>query len=209
VDFSTGRFVVDHSGRDAWPDLPFGDGSGGTVQYTLGMACFVGGRWVASPVVQFWKGRVLSAGGGVATISADWFYDGRWGALQGNQPQPGELVYVFVVAGNCRGSQNPPTGDNRQRSDFAAVTWGKQYRAESAPPQPVPTPDPVPVPVPVPAFDPSGLEAAIAALQSRVEALEHAIPPVPNLSGYAKKGDGVTVTVFGQHIKGTIDGKAA
>jgi hypothetical protein len=165
VRFDGGFILVDHSGRETWPDLPFGDDGGGTVQYTLGLCCFVNGAWVGSAVVQFWKGRDLAAGGNMTDVAKNWFYDGRWGALQGHQPQPGELVAVFAAAGNDRNNQNPPQGANRQRTDFALVTWGQNYTSGVQPPPPQP-PDPGEPPVP-PSVDLSDILRRLAALEAK------------------------------------------
>lgn len=225
VKFDNDRFQVDHSGRDSWPDLPFGDGSTGTVQYTLGVCCFVGGAWVGSAVVQYWKGRPIDdgSGGSVSGFAGDWFYDSRWGALQGHSPQPGELVAVFAAAGNDRGNGNVPTGANKQRTNFALVTWGTDF---SAPPIVVPPPINPGVPAtpsdPPPATPPasSGPTAAdLAALQAQIDAIKFqlasmAAAPAPDLTGFARKGDPVTVSgsvhVFGSSVnlgslKGSID----
>src|SRR6185295_1156633 len=66
IDLSTGRICVDHdkrSGPGAWPDAPFGDGSEGRCQYTLGLCLQINGTWYGSAVIQFWQGRELEAGG--------------------------------------------------------------------------------------------------------------------------------------------------
>jgi hypothetical protein len=100
-------------GADRWPDItpPGWDGS---LQYTVGMAEWINGQWYASAAIQYWYGLAAS-GGNVAQnqqVALNWFYDGRWGQLAGRQPATGELIGIFVVAGNARGvhddgSQSP------------------------------------------------------------------------------------------------------
>ena len=107
-------FHLEFSKRDgpgSWPDIT-PPGWGGPLQYTLGMARFINGKWYASAPVQFWRGLDAS-GGAPSDVTKNWFYDaGRWGPLEGSQPGPGTMVGIFVVAGNVRnitdsGSQSP------------------------------------------------------------------------------------------------------
>ena len=101
------------NGPGSWPDV-IPPGFEGPLEYTLGIAEYINGRWYASAAIQFWRGLELS-GGNVALnqqIAKNWYYDGRWGALAGYQPATGEIIGVFVVAGNARGvhddgSQSP------------------------------------------------------------------------------------------------------
>lgn len=105
VDISPGAMIVDFDRRDGpnrWPDQDFGDGLGGSLQYTLGMCAQVAGQWACSSVVQFWYGRDLSAGASPYDVGREWFYDVRWGPLIGHQPAEGETVGFYVQAGNGR-----------------------------------------------------------------------------------------------------------
>ncbi len=100
-------------GPESWPDVT-PPGWDGPLEYTLGMAEFIDGQWYASAAIQFWRGLEAS-GGNVALdqqIAVNWYYDGRWGELAGRQPATGEIIGLFVVAGNVRGvtddgSQSP------------------------------------------------------------------------------------------------------
>lgn len=104
------------TGPDRWPDQPFG-AAGGNLQYCLGMICRVDGRWVGSAPDERWFGRDISGGPiqsqdigdgtGRGQVAANWFYDRRWGALEGYQPKPGELIGLFVVAGDARNNNCP------------------------------------------------------------------------------------------------------
>jgi len=92
-------------GPTRWPDEPFGKGS---IEYTLGMCLDLSGHWHCSAVVQFWYGRELTAGGRPDEIGRNWFYDpARWGPMTGHQPATGEVVGLFVGAGNLRGRSAP------------------------------------------------------------------------------------------------------
>jgi hypothetical protein len=127
VNFDPGAIIVDfdrRDGPDRWPDETFGTGS---VQYTLGMCLFINGHWECSAVVQFWYGRELTAGGVPSQVSYNWFYDpARWGPMTGYQPSDGEIVGMFVGAGNLRGRTDPGYVNCPrvcERSNVALVPW--------------------------------------------------------------------------------------
>ena len=143
VDFQQnggGGVHVEFSLRDgagSWPDIT-PPGWDGPLQYTVGLVEFIDGHWYGSAAIQFWRGLDAS-GGNVAVdvstmmqctafghdstcqIARNWYYDGRWGALANYQPATGEIIGVFVVAGNVRvvpdGSQSPV----RERSNVVLV----------------------------------------------------------------------------------------
>jgi hypothetical protein len=143
VDFQYGGqdgIHVEFSKRDgagSWPDVT-PPGWDGPLEYTLGIAEYINGQWYASAAIEFWRGLDAS-GGNLATdvgtsaqctafgygsscqVAKNWYYDGRWGALAGYQPATGEIIGVFVVAGNLRnvmdGSQSPV----QERSDVVLV----------------------------------------------------------------------------------------
>jgi hypothetical protein len=107
---------VEFSKRDgagSWPDVT-PPGWTGPLEYTLGMAELINGHWYASAAVQFWRDLAQSGGnvGANQQVATNWYYDARWGALAGHQPAAGEMIGIFVVAGNARGvtdegSQSP------------------------------------------------------------------------------------------------------
>jgi hypothetical protein len=117
---------VEFSKRDgpgSWPDFT-PPGWNGPLEYTLGMAEFINGRWHASAAIQFWRGLAASGGnvGANQQVARNWYYDGRWGEMAGYQPQQGEPIGIFVVAGNVRnitddGSQSPV----KERSNVVLV----------------------------------------------------------------------------------------
>jgi hypothetical protein len=118
------RIVVDfdkRTGPDRWPDTPFGAGS---LEYTLGMCVNVNAHWFCSAVVQFWYARELEAGGRPSDVGFEWFYDGaRWGPMTGHQPASGELVGLFVCAGNCRNNTAGDASYVKERSNAFFVQW--------------------------------------------------------------------------------------
>lgn len=178
VDYSSGRFVVDfdkRTGSGKWPESvdPAGD-----TQYTLGLCLNVGGRWVASGVVQFWSGRNLEAGGDVDDIAGTWFYDGRWGPLQGHQPAKGELVGIFVGQGNLRGGRGATT--LKERSVVLMLPWGQNFSGTVPPPIDPPVDPPHPPAVGVATADLQQQQIAlllqlVTAQQEQTAKLEAAI----------------------------------
>ena len=126
VDFTGDAFLVDfdrRDGPDRWRDLDFGDGRGGTLQYTLGMCANLRGQWFCSAVVQFWHGRDLAASTPPSYVGRNWFYDSRWGPLNGYQPQNGETVGLFVGTGNLRDKTFTVCPQICERSNVVLVPW--------------------------------------------------------------------------------------
>jgi hypothetical protein len=106
VEFTGNAMRVDfdrREGSNRWPDqVP--PGFAGPLQYTLGMCRFVQNDWHCSAVVEFWYGRSLDDTAPPSRFWREWWYDGaRWGPLATNPPQEGDLVGVYVGAGDLRG----------------------------------------------------------------------------------------------------------
>jgi len=106
IEFTGSAMRVDFDRRDGpnrWPDqVP--PGFAGALEYTLGMCRFVEGGWHCAGVVEFWYGRSMDDTAPPSRFWREWWYDGgRWGPLATNPPQEGELVGVFVGAGDLRG----------------------------------------------------------------------------------------------------------
>jgi hypothetical protein len=124
INFFNDSFWVDfdkRTGPDRWPDTPFGDGN---LEYTLGLCGNLNGHWYCSAVVQFWFERDLGASGPPRDVHFEWFYDyARWGPMAGWQPQDGEIVGVFVCAGNCRNNDAGDRSYVKERSNVAFVPW--------------------------------------------------------------------------------------
>jgi hypothetical protein len=135
VTFTGDAFLVDfdrRTGPNRWPDLQLAPGSDGTLQYTLGMCANIGGRWACSAVVQFWFDRELEASTPPFYVGKNWFYDARWGPLNGYQPENGEMVGLFVGTGNLRGTAfaNQDCPQVCERSNVAFVPWHNDDYAE-------------------------------------------------------------------------------
>jgi hypothetical protein len=105
------------SGAGRWPDN-LTPGWDGPLQYSVGVCCKVNGQWVgAAPIESWFDHQPLGLGGPVTTQNVDnsgkgqfalnWFYNPTWGPLNGYNPKPGEVIGVFVAAGDCRNNFNP------------------------------------------------------------------------------------------------------
>src|SRR5579864_834903 len=131
VDFEPGDFYVDFDKRtspDRWPDVPFGTGN---LQYTLGLCLNVNGagQWYCSAAIQYWFGR---DNGASDNIAGDWYYDpARWGPMAGYQPQNGEIVGIFVGAGNLRDVTDGSGSYVFERSNVLLMPFGGQYSLNS------------------------------------------------------------------------------
>jgi hypothetical protein len=109
-------------GPGRWPDI-IPPGWDGPLQYTVGIVMNIGGKWYGSAAIQYWYG-LYESGGNIAEpgqIPKNWYYDGRWGNLQGYQPKPGELIGFFVVAGNVRGVEDGSQSPQKERSNIVLV----------------------------------------------------------------------------------------
>ena len=110
-------------GPGSWPDITPPNWMG-PLEYTIGMAEFINGKWYASAAIQVWRG-LDATGGNVALnnqIAKNWYYDGRWGELNGHQPATGELIGIFVVAGNARGvTDNGSQSPVKERSNVVLM----------------------------------------------------------------------------------------
>lgn len=116
LDLDNVRVTFDkQDGPNRWPDIT-PPGWSGTLQYSLGLCLRPSGSWVCSAPIELWHGKDGS-GGQIqqnGQIPKNWFYDGRWGALNGYQPKAGEQIGVFVLAGDARNAFNP----NQERSNI-------------------------------------------------------------------------------------------
>lgn len=114
IEIRVGNVHVDFDKRDSWPTSTT-PGWMGALQYSLGMALLINGVWYLNAPIEVWKGldeyggAIQSQTGvnGRGQIPANWFYNSRWGIMNGYQPQPGELIGLFVVAGDARNQWNP------------------------------------------------------------------------------------------------------
>jgi hypothetical protein len=123
-------FPVEFDRRDGpnrWPDM-IPAGFTGPLEYTLGMCVNPNNqRWYCSGVVQFWYGRTLTDSGHPGRVGEEWFYDpARWGPINFYQPSDGELVGIFVGAGNLRDGSNITRATCPrvcERSNVALIPW--------------------------------------------------------------------------------------
>ena len=142
---------VEFSKRDgagSWPDVT-PPGWDGPLEYTLGIAENIGGRWYASAAIEFWRGLPASGGnvaadvdtpsqctafgyGSSCQIAKNWYYDGRWGAMSGYQPKTGETIGIFVVAGNVRGVTDGSQSPVQERSNVVLVPMPDVHGAKYA-----------------------------------------------------------------------------
>lgn len=145
-----------------WPDSPFGDGGGGTIQYTVWVGIRFEGQCHVSGFIQMWRGRMNDPGHSIpAFLSSDpdqgwhnYAYDARWSPMDQYIPKAGDIVYFFLTQGNERGGSITAT---RTRTNVVAIHYPANdsgsfdFSATPVPtPDPVPVPTPTPVPVPVP-----------------------------------------------------------
>jgi hypothetical protein len=159
---------------DRWPDvLVFG--SDGFIEFTLWMAVYLGGVWHASGVIEYWHGRT-GDGGNVAKdrqIATNWFYDSRWGPMSGYQPAEGELVGIFVTAGDARGRDAHIVAE---RSNIVVVPFppieGAVHTFGDVLPAPPPDPGPAPDPWDLDALIDLGADIAQAVASAQVDILE-------------------------------------
>jgi hypothetical protein len=130
VDFTNDGVHVECDkldGASRWPDV-VPPGWDGPLQYTMGLVECIGGQWYASAVIEFWYG-LSASGGNVAMddqIAMNWYYDAiRWGALAGRQPATGEIVGVFIAAGNLRNITTDDTAQSpvMERSNVVLVPF--------------------------------------------------------------------------------------
>lgn len=105
LEFTGFSLRVDFDRRDGpgrWPDV-VPPGWTGALQYTLGLCRNVESSWHCSAVVQFWHGRGLDETAPASRFWREWWYDSaRWGPLASHPPEEGEMVGVFVAAGDLR-----------------------------------------------------------------------------------------------------------
>lgn len=193
VDIRTNGVEVTFDKRDGagrWPDNTT-PGWQGPLQYSLGLALQVGGRWVANAPIETWFGnntiggnitdQTLTCASGSGQIHCNWFYDGRWAPLNGVTPAPGVEMGMFVVAGDPRNDYTPV----RERSDIVVIHLPAQnveqtflFPVAAPVPTPTPTPDvPLPpvvvppvVPAPLPSTDYTFLLHTLQVVQTQLDA---------------------------------------
>lgn len=124
---------VDFSKKDGpgrWPDIRT-PGWTGDLQYSLGICMKIAATWYCNAPIEIWyttdydKDAWGGDDGGIqkpGQIPSNWFYDrNRWGAMAGYQPQPGEQVAIFVVAGDARSNYYSDPRSVLERSNFVLL----------------------------------------------------------------------------------------
>jgi hypothetical protein len=87
------------------------------------------GQWYCSAAIQYWFGR---DNGASENIGGDWYYDpARWGPLAGYQPGNGEIVGIFVGAGNLRDVVDGSGSYVLERSNVLLMPFGGQFSLTS------------------------------------------------------------------------------
>ena len=110
--------AFDFPAHGTWPDYT-PPGWDGPLQYTVWAGVKINGVWNISGIIQMWRERPATGAPILTDFARNWVYDGRWGAMQGYQPRPGEQMIFFVTAGNARGVG--AVTSVRERSNVVAV----------------------------------------------------------------------------------------
>jgi hypothetical protein len=121
LEFRSSGVFLEFPRKASWPDVVIPgwvnpDGTPGTIYHSLGMAMRIDGVWHVSAPVQVYRPlegsggpvydqNVIGTHGQRGQVGSNWFYDGRWGALQ-RQPAAGEPVGFFAIAGSTRGGSS-------------------------------------------------------------------------------------------------------
>src|SRR5215467_3156173 len=123
VEFWRGAGIHFEFDRQAtWPDV-VPEGWSGPIQYTVWILLQIDGRWYGSGIIECWRDRPSTDDADVTVnnqIGRNWLYDGRWGPMQGHQPQPGERVGFMLTAGDARGRDVHGVAE---RSRIAEIAW--------------------------------------------------------------------------------------
>jgi hypothetical protein len=132
IQFRSDALIVDfdrRTGAGRWPNRPFNPGDppgAGGIQYTLGMCFNISAQWYCSAAIQFWQDRPLEAAAAPSSIPQTWYYDARrWGPMTGYLPAQGEMVGIFVVAGNVRNISSSSLLLAKERSSIVLVPFDR------------------------------------------------------------------------------------
>jgi hypothetical protein len=143
VDFIPQGLNLQFSKRDGpnrWPDV-IPPGWMGPLEYTVGLVECISGQWYGSAVIEVWYDLPTEGGNNLADcapglgpmpcpgqmqVQQNWYYPSiPVGPLKGRQPSTGEIVGVFVAAGNLRGvtTDDPAQSPVMERSDIVLVPF--------------------------------------------------------------------------------------
>ena len=110
-------------GADRWPDVTFLGGTD-TIYYTLWLAVSIGGTWHVAGAQQYWFDDTLRLCGIPSGWTTNLFYDaGRWGEMSGYAITPGELIGVFVAAGDHRSRTDTDGSILLERSNVVLIPF--------------------------------------------------------------------------------------
>ncbi|MFO0602888.1 MAG: NBR1-Ig-like domain-containing protein [Polyangiales bacterium] len=100
-----GGIVPDFTRKDGpmrWPDVRFLGGMD-SVYYTVWLVLNIRGRWFAAGAQQYWYDNSLRMCGIPSGWTSNLFYDaGRWAEMSRYPIAPGEIMGLFVAAGDHR-----------------------------------------------------------------------------------------------------------
>lgn len=134
MDFRADGVHVEFDKSEAWPESAFMTAGEG-LQYTLWIFLNLGGAWVGSGCIQYWK-HLDANGGNPEKFASNWYYDSnRWDGMTGHQPAPGEMVAFMISQGDARNNGKfnvrersatvympfPSSGDSRRTSKRPAL----------------------------------------------------------------------------------------
>lgn len=179
------KMQIRTTGTGHWQAVPIDDTGMPAQSGTLWVFEQIGGKWYASGAERLRPSQLNgdkpvadpSAGGLSTLLGNGWLFDGRWGAMGGHNPKPGDTVGFMIASGSTRLDMN---SREQERTDVIECRWpdvaGKipfdeVWREGSAEPQQPDRPADPPVSQPE---QPSDYAAAIARLQAQVAALEGA-----------------------------------
>lgn len=145
----------------AWPHVTPPGWDGG-IQSTLWIVVKgPDGRWRSTGSIEFYQGRV-GTGSPLSSGLKDWWYY----APEIGQPQPGEVVGLFIAAGDQRRKDVRSVEERSNIVTFAVPPNDTGSFTFTADPVPQPAPDPAPVPTPVPSDIDAKLDAILAAVNA-------------------------------------------
>jgi hypothetical protein len=173
-------FTFDAAIPDSWEYHVPGWGVGtscpgdGCLWYTVWPVFNINGELHTAGIVQMFRGRE-NTGAPWLTDWHEWAYArDRWGELVDHQPAAGELVGLFLTAGNARDQRTVTS--KRERSNLIAFPYpagdSGEFRFDAPAPQPPPSTDP---PSPPGGYSPPPSQPmppdALALLQAQVKAI--------------------------------------
>ncbi len=129
--FAPGTITIDHSLRGTWPPVVISD-DGTTQEGTIWVFFHIGGQWYATGGERLRPDQTTKELPQPSAIGREWLYDpGRWGAMTGYVPSPGDLVGFMVVAGSTRSDDHVIA---RERTNVVLVPFPEDGVATSYPP---------------------------------------------------------------------------